>query len=297
MTTAEFLSFPPSAKYRAGKAPDLPAALFRSLLLTARANGVHATTTPRYLGASDWLVLYGPGGLDRAEPMRRQKERGGRVICWDAPYWDRGTKLRVSIDHAHPQAWVMRHDWPIGRLVADGVEPGAVWDPDGPILVAGIGAKARAQYGHDLVRAWETQQVAECRARWPGRPVYYRPKPHHPEPPVAGAIVDPPHAHWSIDHALAGVSLVVTWHSNVAVDAIRLGVPVVCADGAAAAVCRPGVATLVGANPAPLDVETRDQFLANLAWFQWAPDEAASCWRFLRALLATVQKEARHGVR
>ena len=40
-----------------------------------------------------------------------------------------------------------------------------------------------------------------------------------------------------IDQALTGCSLVVTWHSNVAVDAIRMGIPVVCRDGAAAAVC------------------------------------------------------------
>jgi len=36
----------------------------------------------------------------------------------------------------------------------------------------------------------------------------------------------------------------------------------------------------------PLAADVRDRFLANLAWFQWAPSEAAQTWRFLTELLA-----------
>ncbi len=36
----------------------------------------------------------------------------------------------------------------------------------------------------------------------------------------------------------------------------------------------------------PLPAEWQRRFLTNLAWFQWAPAEAASCWAFLREALA-----------
>ncbi len=86
-----------------------------------------------------------------------------------------------------------------------------------------------------------------------------------------------------IDRALQGAGLVVTWHSNVAVDAIRMGVPVICKDGAAAAVC-PSELPPSGQVP-PLSAALRDRFLANLAWFQWLPDEPG-IWPFLQELFA-----------
>jgi hypothetical protein len=86
-----------------------------------------------------------------------------------------------------------------------------------------------------------------------------------------------------IDQALAGASLVVTWHSNVAVDAIRLGLPVICRDGAAAAVCPSDFRTT---DPQPLPASVRDRFLANLAWFQWSNSEAAAFWPWAQEMLS-----------
>jgi hypothetical protein len=81
---------------------------------------------------------------------------------------------------------------------------------------------------------------------------------------------------------LAGSSLLVTWHSNVAVDAIRMGIPVVCREGAAAAVCPSELPETI----APMADDVRDRFLANLAWFQWRPDEAPEFWRWVPEVLA-----------
>jgi hypothetical protein len=61
-----------------------------------------------------------------------------------------------------------------------------------------------------------------------------------------------------------------------------MGIPVVCRDGAAAAVCP----NLLTDHPEPLSPDVRQRFLANLAWFQWRDDEAESLWRFLQELLA-----------
>jgi hypothetical protein len=247
----------------------------------AKAAGVGVTVSSAYRGRSPWLLLWGPGAPDRAEAMRRHVAAGGHVIALDLAYWDRERKARVSFDAAHPSAWVMRRDLPATRLRADRVTVVDAWKPTGPVVVAGLGDKARVQYGADVIDRWEARMIAACRERWPDRPILYRkkkagsPVPAH----VQQATMQP------IDAVLTKASLLVTWHSNVAVDAIRLGVPVICRDGAAAAVCAPD---FEDEDPQPLAPAVRDQFLANLAWFQWGttPPEAAGFWRFAQETLS-----------
>lgn len=229
-------------------------------------DGRSVTTSRSYTGGSDLLIVWGPGGLDRVFPMRRQQQAGGRVVCLDLAYWHRERKVRVSIDAPHPQAWVLRQTWPADRVLADRIPMTNLWDPKGPVLIAGIGDKARAQYGAE-VDAWQQTMRVEAKRR--GYTVKDRPK--------RAAQVTP------IESALRGVALVVTWHSNVAVDAIRAGIPVICRDGAAAAVCP----STWPEELQPLDRATRDRFLSNLAWFQWdMGTEAAACWTWLQELLS-----------
>ena len=256
-------------------APQSPqtAVLFQALQRAAESAGVHVEASSTYRGGSDWLMVWGPGHPARFEPMRQQVARGGHVIAWDAAYWERHRKFRVSIDAAHPQAYVLRRNWASTRLREDGVVLRDRYHPDGPIIVAGLGAKARTQYGPDRIEAWERARIAEAAPC--GRPILYRSKaPGAPVPLGTRAASTGP-----IDAVLDGVSAVITYHSNVAVDAIRLGIPVRCQDGAAAAVCLPTW------PPARLPLVVRERFLANLAWFQWTPSEAADCWAFLRELL------------
>lgn len=258
---------------------DRASAMLAALERSAVSSGFDVTATSRYHGESPWLVLWGPGAPDRAAVLKRHVDQGGRVFALDLPYWQRNLKTRVSIDAAHPQAWVLAKDWPASRLKADQVVVADYWRPTGPIVIAGLGRKARVQYGADTVRAWEDSMIAQCRARWPERKILYRRKQADaPYPQGVTLASDAP-----IDRILTGTSLVITWHSNVAVDAIRLGVPVICRDGAAAAVYP---SALGAADPVPIATSLRDRFLANLAWFQWTPKEAAGCWQFLRELLA-----------
>lgn len=248
-------------------------ATMEALHTAAAHSGARVVCTDAYRGGSDLLVLWGPGHPARFDPMRRQVESGGHVLALDLAYWDRHRKVRFSFDAAHPQAWVMRRNWPMDRLTADGITVGSVWNPDGPVIIAGIGAKALVQYG-DVVPRWEQAVIDECRAR--GRRVVYRPKRHTYDSPQWVDRCDKQ----TIDESLTGASLLVTWHSNAAVDAIRLGVPAVCRDGAAAAVCP---STLADATP--LDPNVRDRFLANLAYFQWLPTEASAAWRWVAEML------------
>jgi hypothetical protein len=267
-TTVEILRFEPET-WRA-------AAALEALMRTS--DGIEARKTHAYEGGADWLLIWGPGAPNRWPYMRAQTAAGGYSVCLDLAYWSRHDKIRVSIDRAHPQAWVMKQDWPDDRVKADGIRVADLYKPDGPIIIAGIGRKARAQYGHDVTE-WEAFMVAACRERWPNRQVYYRRK--QSDAPIPSGV--PLTSDAPIDHVLSGASLLITWHSNVAVDAIRLGIPVVCRDGAAAAVCP----SELPVEPAPLPVQVRDRFLANLAYFQWNPaTESKAMWTWLQELLS-----------
>jgi hypothetical protein len=263
--SVELLHFSPESQ----RASGIFAALVRAAPIAIR-------QTTAYCGGSDVLMLWGPGASDRADPMRRQQADGGIVVACDLAYWDRDRKFRVSINAAHPQAWVMRRDWPDSRVRADRIARGNAWRSDGPVIVAGIGEKAHAQYGRSDVHAWEREQIAS--AERAGCCVRYRPKKHAANP----FRVDTLPFGIPIDRALQGASAIVTWHSNVAVDAIRMGIPVVCRDGAAAAVGAPEWTP----GLQPIAPELADRFLVNLAWFQWAPSEAAQAWAWLADLVS-----------
>lgn len=270
MLTVELLTFAPQSVRTEH--------LYRELQKATSRTHVTMRQTTAYRGGSDVLMLWGPGAPNRWPAMQAQIAAGGHVLAWDLAYWDRDRKLRVSIDAAHPQRWVMQKDFPAGRLEADRIPVANRWNPTGPVVVAGLGRKARVQYGEATVAQWEAEMIAAAQRRW-NRPVQYRRKQQDAPVPAGGVLAsDGP-----IEQVLAGASLVVTWHSNVAVDAIRLGIPVICKDGAAAAVCPSSFGV---EDPAPLAPAIRDRFLRNLAWFQWAPDEASACWRWVREVLA-----------
>lgn len=246
-----------------------------SLGRASRSAGLAAVTSRQYRGDSDWLLIWGPGAPDRWRCMAQQIARGGHAIALDLAYWQRDLKFRVSIDAPHPQQWVMMRAWPDTRLVDDRLVLRSTWNRFGPVILAGLGRKAGVQYGTSLVAEWEAQMARAALAD--GRDVRYRSKRQATSPPIPlpVATAEP------IDRVVQGASAVITWHSNVAVDAIRLGVPALCRDGAAAAVC----GATWQPDLVPLEESVRRRFLANLAWFQWAPSEAEHCWRFLRDLL------------
>lgn len=272
MLTVELLAFQPASQRTLG--------IHRALQQAAPAAGVQLRPAVQYQGRSDVLIVWGPGAPDRATPMAAQIAKGGHVLALDLAYWQRADKFRVSIDAAHPQRWVMRRDWPASRLQADRIITGDRWNPKGPVVIAGIGRKARVQYGEAVIDQWERQMLAAVAARWPRRPILYRKKQQDAPVPADARVAS---LTQPIDDVVTGASLVITWHSNVAVDAIRLGIPVICQDGAAAAVCP---SSLGPADPQPLAPNVRDRFLRNLAWFQWSPAEASTFWRWVPEVLA-----------
>lgn len=199
---------------------------------------------------------------------------GKRVIGFDLGYWQRADHFRVTFDHDHPQAYVMRDTLPPERWQSAGIQLRKDADPAGHILLIGTGHKTAATYG-ELTGEWERRTGGGMVSSWPGRRLVFRPK----KGGLNDAVPDGFELDQSpnIETALRGCALVVCRNSNVAVDAIIAGVPFTCEDGAAMAVN----------GLQPLSEEVRLRFLRNLAWFQWSETELrkASVWRTIFKLM------------
>lgn len=85
--------------------------------------------------------------------------------------------------------------------------------------------------------------------------------------------------HGSLDQALAGAAVVVTWNSNTGVDAAMAGVPVITCDQGAMAWPVAGH----GLDAAPVTPD-RAEWCRAMAWRQWTLDEIASgeAWEVVR---------------
>jgi hypothetical protein len=224
-----------------------------------------------------YLVLYGLGGVDRVQFAARQ-----RLIAFDAGYWNRtgsDRSFRVSVGGFHCPRLIMQGPRPgPERWLASGLSLQQA-DCNGPVLLVGNGPKSN-RVGAE---GWAGLKSAEIRAKFPGRKIWYRPKPKRP---MENGVAHDGIAVGSIDHVLQQVSLVVCRHSNVAVDACRWGVPVVCDDGAAAAIYPQ---RLDDWERQP-DAATREEFLHRIAWWQWQVRECrdGSFWNWMLGVLDEV---------
>lgn len=235
--------------------------------------GLDVTLNDTYRGYRDWLVLWGVGGDKQLEAWRKHRESGRRVIIGDIGYfhreWDyKQSAFRISVDDWHPQRFVVNE--PHDRLERLELSLGSIGDPDGPILVCGMGPKSRKLYAKER---WDYEVVQRLRTLYPHKTILYRPKPRHEHeriegshPAVGGGITD-----W-----LRGTAFAVVHHSNIAVDCAVHGVPCVAFDGIGA--------TLYGKDLAapysPTEAE-RQQFLANVAYWNWRPFEMTRCVKWL----------------
>lgn len=235
--------------------------------------GMVQVVTREYEGKSDWLAMFGVGSPNRNGPRLTHMHSGRFVACWDLGYWKRGkdpksAHLRVSINHTHPTpAYMERTPINTARWARQGVPLRNDYNPDGHIVVAGMGPKSRRFLD---INDWELPTLRKIQARFPGRKVVYRPKPQGQRDP---------HIRWKhvdgtspIDQLLRGASLAVCRHSNVAVDACIAGVPVECEDGAAL--------WLYKDNPMPNIIE-RTNFLSRVSMWQWGAYELDEAWKFL----------------
>jgi hypothetical protein len=262
----------------AARMSGYPREMWTAMVHTAPDNSCAHT---RYQGSRDVLLTYGAGEVTRRDAVAKHVARGGRAICFDFGYWgSRKRNFRFSLDGTQPKPKHLAATPATGRDHPELCdtwldENGAAvpyYDPHGFILLIGMGAKSRVQFGY-MGPQWEAAALARIRAEYPGREIRYRPKGRHVEIVEAELPVS---SEAKIEDALKGCALVVCRHSNVAIDACIAGVPVLCEDGAAYFLYRNGP------NPTP---EQRRDLLARVAWWQWSATEVNQCWKFLEGFL------------
>lgn len=236
--------------------------------------------SPIYSGASDVLFIYGIGSPERW--TIRKKHLALRptnfVVTFDIGYFIRSEYYRMSLNVDHPQQYL--------DLTPNSDERWRVHvsplrndrDPDGHIILVGLGRKTRAMPVPGVMD-WEQKKAAELTARFPGRTIYYRPKPGSLDNrmPTGLPNLNP---EIPIEQALRGAALVVTRHSNVAVDAVIAGVPFEADDGAAK--------WLDGKAYTP---ENRQDFLHRLSYWQWKESEADECIDFALGIIKQLRKK------
>lgn len=231
--------------------------------------GFEVVVTRLYRGKSDWLCLYGPGHAHRNLNRMAHVASGRRVACWDIGYLSRKSYVRVAIDHNHPQRLFDKTPNDGSRWDVHNIALRNDYDPNGHIVVAGMGPKSRAHLG---LYDWELKALRDAQARFPNKRVLYRPKPQGSRDPQIDWLSD---GHSPIEDVLRGASLAVCRHSNVAIDACIAGIPVECEDGAARWLYSKG------SKP---DAAARLDFLHRLAYWQWRPNEMREAWKFLQAV-------------
>lgn len=254
-----------------GKGASLTAdAILKAVAVAARKAGDDVVETNVYKGKSDLLVLFGVGAEPHHVARNAQVQSGRHAIFFDLGYWER-TKVtgycRLSIDNDHCQFFLARTEPKPDRWDALGIKLRNDYDPKGPILLIGLGRKSRSYLREP---SWEVKEFKRVQALHPGRRIIYRPKPGHPFPALPCEV----NASSSIEALLAGASLVVCRHSNVAVDAVVAGVPFDAVDGAAMYIA--GL---------PYTDEVRLDFLRRLAYWQYRNGEADQLWAFAKAMI------------
>lgn len=231
----------------------------------------YVRASSHYTGTAPVVVVYGPGHPARQVYLRRHlSQPGHRAVLLDMAYWDRTNSLRMSVDRLHPSfsdiyASPAQPRFPI--VLREDAKP------TGPVMLVGMGQKSLTALGIQGLK-WETDALRRIHARWPGVRVMYRPKGPPLPLPLPGCTLshgDP------IADALRGMRAVVCRHSNVAVDACVAGVPVLCEDGAAAA--------LYSRTFEPTRLQRAD-FLARLSWWEWSADQAPGFWSMVERVLA-----------
>lgn len=244
----------------------------RMLKAMIETSPIQLRVSESYVGDCEILMVYGTGHPVRRPWQQQHLRNGGRLIGWDLGYWHReinGTfTMRCTLDGDHPQAFI-RPEAP-QRWDAAGIQLREDARPGGPVVVVGLGPKSLRAHGLG-VHEFENRAIARARAAFPGREVLFRPKrPTDPRIPRVKLALGP------IERVLRGASLVICRHSNVAIDACIAGVPVVCEDGAAAAIYGRQIE-----SPAIVTREQRLEFLRSLAWWQWKPSESSQAWTYL----------------
>lgn len=134
--------------------------------------------------------------------------------------------------------------------------------------------------GSDPATNWAMKLVRRLRAV-SDRPIVYRPKPTWKEAvPIKNTIFSGPDK--TIEEELHKAHVLVTFGSNASIDALRLGVPVLCVGDS---IAKPLSSTLPEEVDTPFwpDDDVRQQFFCDIAYCQYTLDEFrdGTAWNYV----------------
>lgn len=227
---------------------------------------------------ADCLAGYGwhPPAGDWAARARGGDPRP--VITCDLAYFGREEAaerrwVKVSVNDPHPTTYFQRRPKDAARFSGFGIPllPERI-NPAGAVVIAASGPKSSARDGLEF-QGWERAAIQHLRQHT-DRPLVYRPKPYMkagaPQP-LEGAAMD---LRKPVDLLLRDAWAVVTRQSNVAVDALRCGLPVFAEAGVASVLGLKDLG-LIEAPWRPSEA-AKVQFFADLAWCQFRLAELRS---------------------
>lgn len=143
------------------------------------------------------------------------------------------------------------------------------WKSDGDyVLLIGQVPGDASLGGMDLSR-WYTNTARVAGLAY-GKPVRFRPHPMAIKRGVRQRVDNAPTLEGTLEEALAGAAVCVTFNSNTAVDAVMAGVPTVALDAGTMAF------EVTARNIGEVYTPSRDRWATRLAWCQWTMDEIAS---------------------
>jgi len=241
----------------------------------AKRAGVPAvlTTSSQWRGNTDFDAVIFYGFAEGLRSIFEAYKKKKRAVYIDLGYWGRRKRTRwdgyhkMAVNNRHATAYFQNERHKPDRYAAFRL-PVHPWRKSGNhIIVAGMSAKAAAAEG---LRAEEWEKATIHRLRQlTDRPIIYRPKPNWP-----GARIIPGcqmQRDIPLDRALTNCHCVVTHHSNVGIDALVRGVPVISDFGLASVMGSRNLEDIEN----PLVPDGREQFLCDVAYTQYSVNEMA----------------------
>ncbi len=234
----------------------------------------------------DLAVAY---GWRCEEAFKMYRDAGLHFLYVDLGFWNR--KPPNSPREGHHKvvldAWcptkTMTRGCPGDRFARLGVEVRPP-KPGQSIIVTGMSAKSAADHGY-LPNQWEAGMIASL-AAMTSRPIVYRPKPSwRGATPIHGAAYD--EGKVPLAQVLETAHLILSHHSNTAVDAVVAGVSTYSVAGVGSLMSTPALDKETIEAPYRWSDAERHAFLADVAYLQWMPAEMRSgaCWDHMRGQL------------
>ena len=249
-----------------------------------RRHGIRAEVHKKFRGVNaDMAIAY---GWAHEKIFEAYKKAGKHFAYFDLGYWDRRPSkmptdgyYRLAVDDWDTAAKMARGcpDDRFRKLKVNLYPPRQRGTRGHRILIAGMSQKAAETHGYDF-REWEKKMrhrllameshFGDVHIRW--------------KPDKKKNISQPP-----LSDELDRTRLVVTHHSNVAVDALVRGVPFWAEKGVGALLSPPELTAEWVGDPTFPDEKDRKQLLNDIAYAQWRPSEMQSgaAWDHIRRLL------------